>query len=374
MIPKIIHYCWFSAEIPKDIQCNIESWKTVLSDYEFIRWDFNRFPRGKSLWVDQAFDRRKYAFAADYIRLYALYNFGGIYLDSDVEVLKSYDKLLDLPYFVGQEKSITGIEAATLGFPKGHPLLKQLLDRYEHRPFVGEWGNLDMEPLPCIIRRNIDSDKDYHVITKIEDFVFDDKVFNVFTADFFSPKSYETGEIQITDNTYSIHNCAGSWVPAKINETPIRESFRKKQVRKLLFRRNVVVVSNSMYERLFNEKFGLPVKGPLWDAYLSEEDFNSLSEIGKDVFTRDINFIDCRQARHFDPTDFHPVAKIEGTDIELHFKKCITKALALESWRKGCSEIGKKRVIFVRCSKAPSRKIDYLTCLLINLGKTIINL
>ena len=106
MIPKIIHLCWLSGDPypPKIAKC-LETWKKHLADYEIILWDTNRFDLNSSIWVRQAFEKKKYAFAADFIRFYALYHFGGIYLDSDVEVLKSFDDLLDLPYFMGVEKA-----------------------------------------------------------------------------------------------------------------------------------------------------------------------------------------------------------------------------------------------------------------------------
>lgn len=118
MIPKIIHYCWMSGDsYPSNIQKCINSWHKYLPDYEIWLWDSNRFDIESSMWVKEAYEMKKYAFCADYIRLYALYNYGGIYLDSDVEVLKSYNELLDLPYFMGLEsKGI--IEAATIGAEK----------------------------------------------------------------------------------------------------------------------------------------------------------------------------------------------------------------------------------------------------------------
>jgi hypothetical protein len=101
-----------------------------LSDYEVILWDTNRFDLNSSIWVRQAFEKKKYAFAADYIRFYALYHFGGIYLDSDVEVLRSFNDLLDLPYFMGVEKAQTP-EAAIIGAEKGCDWIKMCLDYYQ---------------------------------------------------------------------------------------------------------------------------------------------------------------------------------------------------------------------------------------------------
>lgn len=213
MIPKIIHYCWLSNDpYPGAIQYCIDSWKKKLPDYEFILWNFDRFPKGKSKWVDEAFAARKYAFAADYIRLYALYNFGGIYLDSDVEVLRPFDDLLNLPYFLGMEGTPSGIEAATLGFEKGNEMIGNLLKRYEGRSFYKEDGEIDKEPLPYIIRNEIDTNFKYCPIIDVSDFDYDSGVINVFPVDWFSPKSWDTKEITVTEKTYSIHHFEGSWL------------------------------------------------------------------------------------------------------------------------------------------------------------------
>ena len=113
MIPKIIHLCWLSNEnYPTKIKQCIKSWEKYLPEYKIMLWDTKRFNLEESIWVKQAFEKKKYAFAADYIRFYALYNYGGIYLDSDVEILKSFDNLLQYPYFMGAEKAGT-IEAAS---------------------------------------------------------------------------------------------------------------------------------------------------------------------------------------------------------------------------------------------------------------------
>ena len=128
MIPKIIHYCWLSNDpIPKDLKKYMKSWKEKLYDYEFILWDLIRFDLNRSLWVKQAFEAKKYAFAADYIRLYAVYNYGGIYMDMDVEVIKSFNDLLRNDYILGYEAA-KGLEAGVFGAPKKAHWVKEVLE------------------------------------------------------------------------------------------------------------------------------------------------------------------------------------------------------------------------------------------------------
>lgn len=121
MIPKIIHYCWLSNDpYPDKIRKCLESWHRYLPDYKFILWNRDSFDIDSVTWTKQAFERKKYAFAADYIRIWALKNYGGIYLDLDVEVLKKFDDLLELPYFMGIERYelTNAVEAAVLGTEK----------------------------------------------------------------------------------------------------------------------------------------------------------------------------------------------------------------------------------------------------------------
>lgn len=228
MIPKIIHYCWLSNDpYPESIQYCIDSWKKYLPDYELMLWNFDRFPRGKSKWVDEAFEAHKYAFAADYIRMYALYNYGGIYLDSDVEVVKSYNNLLHLPYFIGKESTPSGIEAATLGFEKGNQLIGNILKYYEGRSFYKKNGEFDITPLPYIIRKEIDDHFKYNSINDISEFDKNSQVVNIFPVDFFSPKSWDTKEVNFTENTYSIHHFEGSWLENNKKEEDIATSYNE---------------------------------------------------------------------------------------------------------------------------------------------------
>lgn len=192
MIPKIIHLCWLSGDpYPTDIQLCLDSWKKHLPDYEIWLWDTKRFDIDSTRWTRQAFDAKKYAFAADYIRLYALYNYGGIYLDSDVLVYKSFDPLLSLPYFVGHDQAGC-FEAAVIGCEPGCQWIKDILDSYEGMPFIREDGTYDMLPMPCRFRFVL-SDKGYkfykikhledldasqYDITQKQMYVFDGQHFN----------------------------------------------------------------------------------------------------------------------------------------------------------------------------------------------------
>lgn len=212
MIPKIIHYCWLSDDpYPEKIAYCIDSWKRKLPDYELRLWNFERINKDDFPWLKEAFEAKRYAFAADFVRAYALYHFGGIYLDSDVEILQCFDDLLHLPYFIGEEQIPNSIEAATMGAEKGHPLFKYLLDYYAGRHFVRSDGSLDMRTLPSIMNEIISSKFRVLKISSVDSFDTAADCISLFPKDFFSPMHWETHEIQCTQNTYSIHHFAASW-------------------------------------------------------------------------------------------------------------------------------------------------------------------
>lgn len=214
MIPKIIHYCWLSNDpLPPQLQYCIDSWKKYMPDYKIIKWDLERFPLEKSIWVKQAFEMKRYAFAADYIRLYALATEGGIYLDSDVEVLKSFDNLLNLPYFICKENSPQGLEAATIGAEKGTPWICKCLESYHGKHFIEKDGSFNTTVLPSILKKCIVDNYSMQLINTPSEFIVNPNVVCVLPSDYFSPKNYVTKKIKITKNTYSIHHFAGTWQP-----------------------------------------------------------------------------------------------------------------------------------------------------------------
>jgi mannosyltransferase OCH1-like enzyme len=217
MIPKVVHYCWLSDDpFPASIHKYIDSWKLILTDYEFILWDLNRFDINSSLWVKQAFESKKYAFAADYIRLYAVYNYGGIYLDCDVEVLKKFDDLLSLPYFIGTEGR-NHIEAGVFGAEKGTDWLRKCLEYYINRNFLLNDGRFDLTTLPVILFQQISKIKEIKQADTLTEVVSNNKVnsnyFYLLPFDYLCSKDHTTGQILTSENSYCIHHFAMSWLP-----------------------------------------------------------------------------------------------------------------------------------------------------------------
>lgn len=216
MIPKIIHYCWLSNDpIPQELQQYMLSWKENLPDYQFIHWSFDNFDKKSSRWVSEAFENKKYAFAADYIRLYSLYHYGGIYLDMDVEVLKSFDKFLTLNTMLCFENNKRdSLEVAAFGAEKGSSWIKVCLDRYKNRSFVKPDGSFETQTLPIIVKECL-LNNGYKIVkvNSIESAKhIKEKEIPVFPCTYFSPKSYLTGDLKITPNTHSIHHFSGSWL------------------------------------------------------------------------------------------------------------------------------------------------------------------
>ena len=222
MIPKIIHLCWLSGDpFPPEIQKCLDSWKEHLGDYEVWLWDTQRFDVNSTTWTRQAFEIRKYAFAADYIRLYALYNYGGIYLDSDVLVYKSFDDLLHLPYFIGQDQ-IKAFEAAVIGAEKGCKWIKDVLDTYEDKSFIKDDGSYDMMELPVRFHHVLVGNE-YHFrrLHKIETYQEEEDLINVFDECFFN--SHDTIGVKKTRKSYCAHNYTGSWAEKDNQDNSIKK-------------------------------------------------------------------------------------------------------------------------------------------------------
>lgn len=219
MIPKIIHYCWFgNGELPEQEQKCIESWKKMCPDYEIIRWDESNYDVNVIPYTRDAYKEKKWSFVSDYARVEIIYKYGGIYLDTDVELLKPLDGYLNDGMFCGFESRDSlmdkkGIQYENsvnfgLGFgaEAGNSILKDILELYKELSFYKDDGTLNLVACPhyqtmVLIKHGLKDDRTYQ---KLENCI-------VYPEDYFSPKSYLTGKITLTPNTVSIHHFRVSW-------------------------------------------------------------------------------------------------------------------------------------------------------------------
>lgn len=206
-IPKIIHYCWFGrGEKNQKIRECIESWKKYLSDYEFIEWNEDNFDIRCNQYVKEAYENRKWAFVTDYVRLYTLYHYGGIYMDTDVEVLKSLDIFLENQAFSGFEDEMH-IPTGIMGSVKKHIWIEKLLKFYEDKHFI-ENEKLDLTPNTQTITDI--TRKEFDLILNNKKQILKGGLI-LYPKDYFCPKNHYNGKIYLTENTYTIHHFNGSW-------------------------------------------------------------------------------------------------------------------------------------------------------------------
>lgn len=207
-IPKVIHYCWFGKnQEPELMQQCIESWKKYLPDYELVLWNEDSFDINSNLFVKEAYQEKKWAFVSDYVRLYALKHHGGLYMDTDVEVLKNLDSFLSHDAFSGYDND-THIPTGIMGAFKEHPWIELLIGYYEDLHFINTDGTLNTKTNAAIITEMTTQhyDFDYKIgYQELKDGLI------IYPKDYFCPKSYYDGEIRLTDNTHTIHHFNGSW-------------------------------------------------------------------------------------------------------------------------------------------------------------------
>lgn len=211
LIPKKIHYCWFSGNpIPDHLKQCIESWHKYCPDYEIIKWDENNYDVQKVQYMKQAYEAKKWGFVPDVARLDILYREGGIYLDTDVELIRNLDELLYQKAFVGVEKWGNVNMGGCSGAVPRHPIIEKLLKYRMNINFIEEDGSLNMttcgyyETIPLMEMGMLPN----NTIQHIQDLT-------VYSSDFFHPYDYMTGETCISENTFSIHHFNGGWLDKK---------------------------------------------------------------------------------------------------------------------------------------------------------------
>lgn len=207
MIPKIIHYCWFGGKpLPElTVKC-IESWKKFCPDYEIMRWDETNFDFASCDYAREAYGAKKWAFVSDYARLKVLVDYGGVYMDTDVEVIKPLDSFMNERAFSGFETD-TDIPTGIMACEKGFAPFCEMLSEYDKRHFIRDDGSFDMMTNVIAITRYF----------KLRGFIPNNTKqtidgFTLYPKDYFCPKNHATLKMEMTANTCAIHHFAASWV------------------------------------------------------------------------------------------------------------------------------------------------------------------
>lgn len=229
-IPKIIHYCWFGGNpLPQlAVKC-IESWKKYLPDYEIKQWDESNFDVNIIPYTAQAYEAKKYAFVSDYARFWILYKYGGLYFDTDVEIIKPMDDIIAAGSFMGCENSYKewampnklGVNPGLgLGVNPGLGLYKEILDLYSTLRFTKETGELNTKTVveyttELLVQHGLKNSPDIQRIEGV----------NIYPWDYFCPMT-PTLTMNLTENSVTIHHFAASWENGKVR-------FRKK-IKRLL--------------------------------------------------------------------------------------------------------------------------------------------
>lgn len=223
MIPKVIHYCWFGRNPlpPLAVKC-IESWKRFLPDYEIKEWNEDNFNVNIIPYTKEAYEAKKYAFVSDYARFWILYHYGGMYFDTDVEVIKPMDDILTKGPFMGCENEYNPLKvkekegAMTLGVAPGLGLgatpglglYKKIVDTYARFHFAMEDGSMNQTTVVryttnLLVENGLKNSNDIQCVDGIW----------IYPREYFCPMDYSTGNLNITNNSYTIHHYSGSWLP-----------------------------------------------------------------------------------------------------------------------------------------------------------------
>ena len=243
MIPKKIHYCWIGGNPkPKLTEKCIKSWKKFCPDYEIIEWNENNYDFQKNDFMREAYEEKKWGFVPDYARLDIIYEHGGIYLDTDVEIVKPLDTLLENRGFIGFENKDYLNLGQGFGAEAGNGVIKALLESYEYKHFLNPDGSLDMTPSPrcdSLVLEKLGVERNGKRQKK-DGFLF-------LPPECLNPMS--SGELAVGKDTYSIHWFAGSWYS---------DEERKQQERdiKTIVRRHYLHIPNRIGRKILgNERY-----------------------------------------------------------------------------------------------------------------------
>ena len=213
-IPKVIHYCWFGGkELPDQVKVCIESWRKYCPDYEIVRWDESNYDYGRYAFAKEAYDAQKWAFVSDVARLDIVYQNGGIYLDTDVELIASLDPFLENMAFMGFEQGRKVATGLGFGAEKENSVIKANLDAYKSISFAENQGNVDEIACPIITTSVL-----MQIGLERKDMFQKLEGITVYPTSVFCPMLYSDGTADVKEDTVSIHRYAASWATKEVKE------------------------------------------------------------------------------------------------------------------------------------------------------------
>lgn len=227
-IPKIIHYVWLGKKEKPDLfyKC-LSSWKKYCPDYEIKEWNEDNFDFSDCLFAKQAYEKKKFAFVSDYIRVKVLQMYGGIYLDTDVEIVKCFDELLENDFCISFENNCHCSTACILS-TKNHPILEQISKLYLSKSFIKPNDQIDSTPNPplwtyflkTMFGMKLNNKKQIlHLVNGSDKYSV-----TILPKDYFSPLNYTTKKLKPTFNTFAIHYFNATWFTKKLK---LQEKFLK---------------------------------------------------------------------------------------------------------------------------------------------------
>lgn len=252
MIPKTIHYCWFGGNpLPDDARKCIDSWRRFCPDYEIVEWNESNTDLNSCDYVREAYQAKKWAFVSDFVRFQVLYDNGGVYFDTDVELIKPIDPIIEKgPFmgietypgaYLGNDSSMVVAPGLGLGARKNEEFYKEVLDYYRSVHFMDNDGNMNLMAVgihvtSLLVKHGLRPENTFQTVCGI----------NIYPKEFFNPMNANSGRIEITDETVSIHHYAGTWVSERIKTRDKTFQFIYR-----VFGKKTASVMKKIYRKLF---------------------------------------------------------------------------------------------------------------------------
>lgn len=332
MIPKVIHYCWFGRNpLPDYAKKYIATWKKYFPGYEIKEWNEDNFDVNMIPYISEAYKAKKYAFVSDYARFWIIYHYGGIYFDTDVEVIKSMDDIIAKGAFMGienlasEDKYETVNAGLGLGAEKGLDFYKRVLDNYAGYHFIMPDGTLNLRTVVQyvtveLVKSGLKRSNDIQKCAGMY----------IYPKDYFNPKGGDV--MRITKNTRTIHQFSSSWVSGRNGVVDITSlSFRINRMKGefkhwfkkfTLLNRRRLVITNNLLSNCYKSTYSLQVASPFDGGWISDEDFVNVTLMIDDLQNGNYEFITKEQSKY--RTDIfydYPILRMKGCAAEVHYKE-----------------------------------------------------